>query len=51
MPFDFERRRVSLLLERAGSRLLVVKGAPEDILRQCTQYERGAAPAELDSEA
>ncbi|MGZ5167361.1 MAG: hypothetical protein ACXWCY_08000, partial [Burkholderiales bacterium] len=33
VPFDFERRRVSLLLERAGSRLLVVKGAPEDILR------------------
>lgn len=35
VPFDFERRRVSVLVEPAagGDRLLVVKGAPEDILR------------------
>jgi Mg2+-importing ATPase len=35
VPFDFERRRVSVLVEPAGNgpRLLVVKGAPEDILR------------------
>jgi Mg2+-importing ATPase len=29
VPFDFERRRVSVLLEKEGQRLLVVKGAPE----------------------
>ncbi|WP_224364449.1 magnesium-translocating P-type ATPase [Hyalangium versicolor] len=39
VPFDFERRRVSLLLEREGRRLLVVKGAPEQLLPRCTQYE------------
>jgi Mg2+-importing ATPase len=39
VPFDFERRRVSVLVERAGTRLLAVKGAPEDILRLCTHYE------------
>ncbi|WP_221938892.1 magnesium-translocating P-type ATPase [Mycobacterium sp. KBS0706] len=35
VPFDFDRRRVSVLVEPAGggARLLVVKGAPEDILR------------------
>ena len=38
VPFDFERRRVSVLVERAGARRLVVKGAPEDILRLCTRY-------------
>ncbi len=39
VPFDFERRRVSVLIEKAGERQLVVKGAPEDILRLSTQYE------------
>ncbi|MDX1252957.1 MAG: magnesium-translocating P-type ATPase [Gammaproteobacteria bacterium] len=39
VPFDFERRRVSVLVEDGGARLLVVKGAPEDILRLSTHYE------------
>jgi P-type Mg2+ transporter len=39
VPFDFERRRVSVLVENGASRLLIVKGAPEDILRLSTQYE------------
>ena len=46
VPFDFERRRVSVLLEREGARLLVVKGAPEDLLRLSTHYE-GEAPSDL----
>jgi Mg2+-importing ATPase len=46
VPFDFERRRVSVLLERDGVRLLVVKGAPEDLLRLCTFYE-GEGPSDL----
>ncbi|HZX31989.1 MAG TPA: magnesium-translocating P-type ATPase [Rhodocyclaceae bacterium] len=33
VPFDFERRRISVLLDDGTQRLLVVKGAPEDILR------------------
>ena len=39
VPFDFERRRVSVLLENGGARTLVVKGAPEDILGLSTRYE------------
>jgi Mg2+-importing ATPase len=39
VPFDFERRRVSVLLENGTTRLLVVKGAPEDILRLSASYE------------
>lgn len=39
VPFDFERRRVSVLVEKDGERVLVVKGAPEDILRLSAQYE------------
>ncbi len=38
VPFDFERRRVSVLLDNGTTRLLVVKGAPEDILRLSVSY-------------
>ena len=31
-PFDFERRRVSVLAEQAGERVEIVKGAPETVL-------------------
>ncbi|MEN9888338.1 MAG: magnesium-translocating P-type ATPase [Pseudomonadota bacterium] len=46
VPFDFERRRVSVLLERAGERSLVVKGAPDDILRLCTHCETAQGGAQ-----
>lgn len=39
VPFDFERRRVSVLLDDGGTRLLVAKGAPEDILALSSRYE------------
>lgn len=42
VPFDFERRRVSVLVDNGRKRMLVVKGAPEDILRLCTTYEGGS---------
>jgi Mg2+-importing ATPase len=49
VPFDFERRRVSVLLERVAqsgaARTLVVKGAPEDVLRLCTHYEDATGAA------
>ncbi len=52
VPFDFERRCVSVLLEQRADgaaaasaatavRQLIVKGAPEDILRLCTRYSDG----------
>ncbi len=45
LPFDFERRRVSVLLQRdaGGAPCLIVKGAPEDLLRLCSQLPDGAA--------
>jgi Mg2+-importing ATPase len=58
VPFDFERRRVSVLLEFANppaltiDRRLVVKGAPEDILKLCTSYvEAQGAHVALNAEA
>lgn len=32
LPFDFERRRASVVLEHEGRRFLVCKGAPESVL-------------------
>jgi P-type Mg2+ transporter len=45
IPFDFERRRLSIVVEGHGTRMLVTKGAPESILDCCTGYE--AAGAEM----
>jgi Mg2+-importing ATPase len=35
IPFDFERRCVSVLIDDGTRRWLVVKGAPDDIMRLC----------------
>jgi len=53
VPFDFERRRVSVLLDKGNGRLLVVKGAPEEIIGLCASYEDqgNAAQIRLDKAA
>ena len=37
IPFDFERRRLSIVAKRGDETLLVAKGAPEFVIRECTQ--------------
>ena len=44
VPFDFQRRRVSVLVEHEGRRLLVTKGAPEDVIKLATRYEEPGKP-------
>ncbi|MBQ8106083.1 MAG: magnesium-translocating P-type ATPase [Afipia sp.] len=39
VPFDFERRRVSVLVQHGAERRLIVKGAPEELLRLSGRYE------------
>lgn len=39
VPFDFERRCISVLLDNAGIRWLIVKGAPDEIVGLCTHVE------------
>jgi len=53
VPFDFERRRVSVLADAPdGRRLLIVKGAPEDLLALCDRYEAaGGAIQPMDAHA
>ncbi len=47
VPFDFERRRVSVLLDKGNGRLLVVKGAAEEIVGLCTHYEEQGNEAQI----
>jgi Mg2+-importing ATPase len=39
VPFDFVRRRVSVVAERERERFFITKGAPEEILKICSYYE------------
>lgn len=39
IPFDFERRRVSIVVKHNDERLLITKGAPESVISACTSYE------------
>jgi Mg2+-importing ATPase len=48
IPFDFERRRLSVIVENSGGRLLITKGAPEGVIACCTAYEIDARRAPLD---
>ena len=45
IPFDFERRALSVLVEGAGERYLVMKGAPENIIARSTMIEYGDGQA------
>jgi P-type Mg2+ transporter len=51
IPFDFERRRVSIIVEHEGERLLITKGAPESVLPVCNAYELDGQRKPLDEDA
>src|SRR6202022_4693669 len=44
VPFDFQRRRVSVLVEHEGRRLLITKGAPEAVIKHASRYEEPGKP-------
>ena len=49
MPFDFQRRRMSVVLDRGdGSHLMITKGAVEEIFAICDHYVLGDAGGTLD---
>jgi Mg2+-importing ATPase len=39
IPFDFQRRIMSVVIEHDSEHRLVAKGAPEEIFKRCTHYE------------
>ena len=51
IPFDFERRRMSVVVERDhATHVLICKGAVEEILSMCSRAERSGAVSRLDAQ-
>ncbi len=48
IPFDFERRRDSILVDHASERFMITKGAPEEVLRVCSEWGDARHPRTLD---
>ncbi len=48
IPFDFERKRGSIVVEHEGTNILITKGAPEDVAAVCTSCEKEAGVCTID---
>jgi P-type Mg2+ transporter len=51
IPFDFERRKLSVVVEKAGQRLMTTKGSPQEVLSVCSTYELAGQSQALDETA
>jgi P-type Mg2+ transporter len=51
IPFDFERRRLSIVVQRASERMLITKGSPEGIFPLLSAYEREQKTLPISAEA
>ncbi|HEX2437294.1 MAG TPA: magnesium-translocating P-type ATPase [Methylomirabilota bacterium] len=50
VPFDFSRRRVSVVVDGCDGRALVIKGAPEGVLPMCTAVALDGETVPFDDE-
>ncbi len=50
IPFDFTRRRVSVVAGTSDGRLLITKGAPESVLETCAHVELGGETRDMTPE-
>jgi len=50
VPFDFIRRRVSVVVEREKQRFFIAKGAPEEVFKICSYYEVDEVISDLSEE-
>ncbi len=51
IPFDFERKRDSIIVEENKKRICITKGAPEDILHISGSYVINQASRKIDDES
>ncbi len=50
IPYDFARRRLSVVVEEGGQRTMVVKGALESMLAVCSQVQQGEQTVAMSAE-
>ncbi|MEM3693791.1 MAG: magnesium-translocating P-type ATPase [Candidatus Bathyarchaeia archaeon] len=50
IPFDFIRKRLSIVIEFQNQRLMITKGAPEEVAKICSSYEFGDVIADITDE-
>ncbi|MBS7616808.1 magnesium-translocating P-type ATPase [Candidatus Bathyarchaeota archaeon] len=50
IPFDFLRKRLSIVVEHQNQRFMITKGAPEEIAKVCAYYEVGDIIADITDE-
>lgn len=51
IPFDFVRRKMSIVVEKSGQRYIITKGAPEDVLHSSKFYEKDGELVAMDAAA
>ncbi|AFL88463.1 magnesium-translocating P-type ATPase [Terriglobus roseus DSM 18391] len=51
LPFDFQRRRLSVIVDHAGQRTLICKGSPEGIFPLLTSFTSGDKVLAMTAEA
>jgi Mg2+-importing ATPase len=39
IPFDFERKKMSVIAEKGHERIIITKGSPEEIIKVCHTYD------------
>jgi Mg2+-importing ATPase len=50
VPFDFVRKRLSIVVEHQNQRFMLTKGAPEEVSKICSFYEVGDIIADITDE-
>ncbi|MEM3054408.1 MAG: magnesium-translocating P-type ATPase [Candidatus Bathyarchaeia archaeon] len=50
VPFDFLRKRLSIVVEHENQRFMITKGAPEEVAKICSYYEIGGVIADITDE-
>ena len=48
IPYDFQRKRSSMVVEMNNKRFLITKGAPEEIMKICKSYEINGGTQGID---
>ncbi|MCS7120806.1 MAG: magnesium-translocating P-type ATPase [Candidatus Bathyarchaeota archaeon] len=50
VPFDFIRKRLSIIVEQQNQRLMITKGAPEEVVKVCSYCEVGDVISSITDE-